>query len=220
MSADSVGSSARSGGAGVVELGPTAASVRAADALPIPQFSGDDLETALAVLSMQARHDERVASDEQQRVASQAQEEAQARKIAKMRELADDELTQGLVEGILGGAAALASATGAVCELKEAITAVGAYKAGFKLQVGMYRAGSQALSAGQTMGGLFAKGAQDRDREDVAQAEADVERSKASAETAATVGKRAEDDVRETISAIRQYLAAKAQIGQSEIIRG
>ena len=80
---------------------------------PLSPATGDDLMTALAMLTIQQRHEQRIAADQQRAAASKAQEAANADKIGKMRELADDTFMEGVVSGALTGAAAAASAVSA-----------------------------------------------------------------------------------------------------------
>ena len=50
--------------------------------------------------------------------------------------------------------------------------------------------------------------------------EKDIDRAKATVDGASGEGKRAQDDIRETINYVRQYLAAKSQAAQAAILKG
>ena len=217
-----------------------------AELLPAPfaVTAYDDLMTSLAVMMMRQKHEQRVTSDQQREVASKAQEEAHARKIANMRELADDTFMQGVLEGALEGAGAVATAASALTrfdgETKEAAAKALDAKSSNELSMAdfihkaewakeskrlardanLMDAASKGFAAGSRLGGASARSDQEHDREEIARAEADIDRAKSSVEAAGTEGRRAAEDIRETIGAIRQYLNAKTQLANAAIIRG
>jgi hypothetical protein len=189
--------------------------------LPSPIAAGDDMMTSLAILTMKSKQDERVASDKERVVAEKNQEAAEAAKIEKMRDLANDTFTQGLVEGVLDGASAGASAASAVDEYSGAIAPKGSLDAQqFTRDGKLLDAGSKALTATSRFGSAMARTAQEEDRKDMAVADHDVERAKSAVDSASTASRRAEDDIRETINAIRQYIAAKTQLANASIMKG
>lgn len=194
--------------------------------LPSPIATGDDMMTSLAILLMKAKHEDRIASDNQRLVAENAQQRAEQTKIDKMRELAKDTFAQGLVEGVLEAASAAACAASAVDEFSSA-TAVKAPNNELTLESRklardgkLLDAGSKALTATSRLGSGFARAGQEEDRRDMAIADRDVERAKSSVDAASTASRRADDDIRETLNAIRQYLAAKTQLANAAIIKG
>lgn len=187
---------------------------------PLSPATSDDLMTTLSMLSMQQMHEERNAADMERIAASKAQEAAQAEKIAKMRELANDTFAEGVVEGALGGLGAVASGAGAISSFAGSTTACKLEEAIFTRRAKLLQAGSDAFNAGSKFGGAMAKADQENDRTDIAIADAALERSKAAVESAGTDRRRADDDMRETLNAIRQYLAAKSQLANAAIIKG
>lgn len=188
--------------------------------LPLPAATGDDLMTALAMLTIRQKHDDRVAADHERLAGEKAQEEAQSRKIDKMRELANDTWTQGLVEGVLEGASAVATGASALQEFSASKQGCMLESAKLTRDAKLLDAGSKALMAASHLGGAFAKSAQEEDRRDMAIADRDVEHAKSAVDAASTAGRRADDDIRETLNAIRQYLAAKTQLANAAIIKG
>ena len=172
--------------------------------------------TALAMLSMQQLHEERCAADQQRIAAAKAQEEAQAEKISKMRELADDTFKEGVIEGVLGGVGAAASMGGAISTYEGAMASSPALTRDGRL----FQAASDALNASSKLAGASAKADQENDRTDMGVADAAVDRAKAATDAASTTSRRAADDIRETLNAIRQYLAAKTQLANASIIKG
>jgi hypothetical protein len=58
------------------------------------------------------------------------------------------------------------------------------------------------------------------DRADIAALDGDIDRAKSGVDAASTERRRADDDIRETINAIRQYLAAKSQLANAAILKG
>lgn len=183
---------------------------------PLSPASSDDLMTALAMLSMQQLHEERGAADQERNAAAKAHEEAQAEKISKMRKLADDTFKEGVIEGVLGGVGAAASMGGATSTYEGTMTSSPALTRDGKL----LQAASDAVNASSKFGGASAKADQENDRTDTAVADASVERAKAAIDAASTSSRRASDDIRETLNAIRQYLAAKTQLANAAIIKG
>jgi hypothetical protein len=207
-------------------------------ALPDPIYTAgppvDDLQTALAVLMIETSRDNRATADKQREAGLKAQEDAHARKIEKMKELADDSFSQALVEGVMQGVSAGAQAgaaslsysssmsdiasKGETCMVKSASLAQESAK--LAQQSRLMEAGGRAVSATGTIASGAGKSSIEHDREDIAVAEHDVERAKGSVEGASSDSKRAQDDARETMNFIRQYLAAKTQAAQAAIIRG
>ncbi len=204
----------------------------------------DDLMTSLAVMMMRQKHESRLSSDRGREAASKSQEEAHARKIASMRELADDTFMQGVLEGALEGAGAVATAASTLTrfdgEMKEAAASALDGKPSSELSMGdlvrkaewakeskrlardanLMEVASKGFGAASRLGGAWAKSEQERDREEIARADADIDRAKSAVEGAATEARRASEDIRETIGSIRQYLSAKTQLANAAIIRG
>lgn len=192
----------------------------ASELLPLPASTGDDLMTALAMLTVKQKHQDRVAADAQRIAGEKAQEEAQSRKIDKMRELANDTWTQGLVEGVLEGASAIASGASALDDFAASKQSCALESAKLARDAKLLDAGSKGLMAASHLGSAFAKSAQEEDRRDMAIADRDVDRAKSTVDGASTASRRAEDDIRETLNAVRQYLAAKTQLANAAIIKG
>ncbi|MDB4938398.1 MAG: hypothetical protein JWP87_5370 [Labilithrix sp.] len=214
-------------GAGEIAYAGETSIVRAAPACsadilppPLTPATSDDLMTALTMLSMQQLHEERNAADQQRSAASKAQEEAQADKITKMRELAEDTFNQGLVEGVLGGLGAIASAASAVSGFAASTTSCGLEEASLARNGKLLQVTSDGLNAASKFGGASARTDQENDRTDMAVADAAIDRAKAATEAASTTSRRAADDLRETMNNLRQYLAAKIQLGNAMIIKG
>lgn len=239
MTISTIGNAREPGDVQALAHGESKGARRAAEAelLPLPPFAvsqWDDLMTSLAVMMLRQKHDERVTSDQQSAAASKAQQDAHARKIGKMRELADDVFAQGLVEGALEGAAAVVTASSALArfegETKEArakarpsapeAKSLAERSTELLRNANLADAASKGLGAGSKLGGAWARRAQELDREAMAVADTDIDRAKSSAESASTASRRAYDDVRETIGAIRQYLGAKSQLANAALIRG
>jgi hypothetical protein len=215
-----------------------ASSTKATSSLPPSEYPNgppvDDLQTALAVLTIETARDRRAIADKQRDAAGKAQDEAHAAKISKMRELADDTFAQGLVDGVfqgISGAAQIGAASlsfsstvkdidakGTICPVEAESFARSAALAGRASK--LLEASSKLTSAAGTIWSAGLKSAQDRDREAMAVADHDVDRAKGAVDGASTESKRAQEDIRETINYVRQYLAAKTQAAQAGIIRG
>lgn len=200
--------------------GPSPAEPSEALPRPLSPATSDDLMTALGMLSMQQRHEDRLLADQQRAAASKAQDEAHAEKIAKMRELADDTFKEGLIEGILGGASAIASAASAQVSYDGAMNDCHMQSERLTRNGKLLHSASEGFGAGSKLGGAMAKADQENDRTDMAIADAAIDRAKASVDSAASESRRAQEDIRETMNAIRQYLAAKSQLANAAIIKG
>ncbi len=194
----------------------------------------DDLVTAIAVLQIKARHDERVASDQEKAAASKSQEEAQARKVEEMRKLADDTFAEGVVTGAFDCAAGVATAASAVTEFKadtkkaaaeadvakgQDATALASSSRSLTRDAKLLDASAKGFSAASHFGGAVYKSDEENDRADTAQADADIDRAKSAAESAAAASRRADDDIRDTINAIRGYVEAKEQAERAALFR-
>ncbi|MDB4936748.1 MAG: hypothetical protein JWP87_3720 [Labilithrix sp.] len=198
----------------------------ATELLPLPAATADDLMTSISILTMKQKQNDRTAADQQRVQAEKNQEEAQAQKIEKMRELARDTFLEGLVSAVLEGASSAMAAASAVEEFNGKMLEVNNSGELTQRSVALTRngklleAGSRALSGSSRLGGAVAKSAQEDDRTDIALADRAVERAKSAVDAASTASRRAEDDIRETLNAVRQYLAAKTQAAQAGIIKG
>lgn len=216
------------------DVASTSSAATSASSLPNPIYTAgppvDDLQTALAVLMIEISRDNRASADKQREAGLKAQEEAHARKIEKMKELADDTFSQALVDGVMQGVAAAAQAGSASLSYSSSMSDIASKgvksaslaqeSAKLAQQSRLMEAGSRAVSATGTIASGAGKSGIERDREGIAVAEHDVERAKGSVEGASSDSKRAQDDARETMNFIRQYLAAKTQAAQAAIIRG
>ena len=206
-----------------------------AELMPLPAAAGDDLMTSIAILGMKAKQNDRVAADQQRIVSEKTQEEAQSRKIAKMREVADETFTQGLIEGVMEGASAACTAVSAVDEFNSRTdgaeaetlekgsakaTKLGKESRALARESKLFDAAGKGLSATARFGSACAKAAQEDDKADIAVADRDVDRAKAAVDAASAASRRADDDIRETLNNIRQYLAAKSQLANAAIIKG
>lgn len=179
----------------------------------------DDLQMALAILQIDSRRDSRKAADVENASAAKAQDEAHARKIDKMRELADDTFSEALVDGVMKGISAAAEA-GAACASFSSTRSEGSPAAATSARTSkLLEASSKASSATGTIWSGGIKSAMEHDREDMAIADRDVDRAKGRADGASAEIKRADDDIRETMNYIRQYVAAKEQLGQAAIMK-
>lgn len=207
--------------------------------LPSPApVADDDVLVSLAVMMVKSKQDERLANDRAMAAGTQAQQASHARKIELMRELADDTLMEGIVSGALQGAGAIASGVGAVAkfsgemkELKASELATDVRTADFAGDVakesktlarnaGVLDASARGFGATATFAGAIYKSAQERDRSAIAEADAARDAAKAMTDAAASAIGRANEDIRATIAALRQLIAAKSQLANAAIMRG
>lgn len=201
---------------------------------PVPT---DDMQTALAVLMIQSSKEQRVMSDAQRALAAKSQEEANARKIEKLREIANATFAQGLVEGFIQVGAASLQAKSALLGYDSARadivskqrTDIGAMAAArgwtdYAAKLGrdskLLEAGSRGVSAAGTMLIGSLKSGIEHGRADAAEIDREIDRARSAVDGASSESKRAQDDIRETMGFIRQYLATKAQLNQASIVRG
>ena len=237
----SVGSVNRSSGVGHIGT-PSGAreSGASTDLLPLPQcaMADDDVLVALAVMMVQQKKDERALEDRATAASSRAQEAAHARKIEAMHELADDTLMEGIVAGALEGAGAVASGVSAVTSFSSDLRALQAesMKIDFRTKdfaapledqskalarnAKLLKTTSDGFGATARFGGAIVKSGEERDRSAIAEADAARDAAKASSESAAGAVSRANEDIRATIAALRQLMAAKAQMANAAIVRG
>lgn len=191
-------------------------------------LGADDVLVALAIVMVKQKKEERVAADRSMEASAKAQQAAQGRKIEKMHELADDTLMGGIVSGALEGASAIATGAGAVTKFSGEMTEL---KAGDSRELfqeskrlvrdaGLLDAVSKGFGATERFGGGLYKSAQERDRTQSAEADAAKDSAKASLDAAASAVNRANEDIRATIAALRQLIAAKTQLANAAIIRG
>lgn len=220
------------------ESSPSSGAVSATSALPPSAYASvppvDDLQTALAVLTIETARDRRSVADKQRDAGAKAQEEAHGRKIEKMRDVADEAFTQGLVDGVFEGISGAAQA-GAAClsfsstmkdiEAKSTSCLVKSERFARESAVAgrasrLLDASSRLTSASGKIWSAAAKSAQESSRADIAVIDQEIDRAKSGVEGASTESKRAQEDIRETINYVRQYLAAKTQAAQAAIIKG
>lgn len=196
--------------------------------LPAPDVttSEDDALTALAIVMVQQKHAERLFNDRARDASAKAQEEAHERKIEKMHELADDTFSEGVVAGALEGAGAVASGISAT---KDFSATLSQFRHGSEASMEtatlirdakLLRAASEGFSAASRFGGSLAKASQERDREMMAIADKDLDGAKGALDSASTASSRAQEDIRSTIAALRQLMAARSQLANAAIIRG
>jgi len=160
----------------------------------------DDLQTALAVLTMELAREQRRAGDEQRDAAMKAQEDAHTRKIAKMHELADDTFAQGLVEGAAQATSALFTFDSARHGFKAAAADARGDKVAAAAHTQLSKiddANGKLASAAGTIGGAALKAAQERDRADIAVIDREMDRAKADVDGASAQSKQAQDDIRD-----------------------
>jgi hypothetical protein len=192
-------------------------------ALPDPFYPNGvpllDLQTALAVLTIEAARDNRKLADTERAGAAKAQDDAQGRKIGKMHELADDNLSGAIIEGAFQGLSAAASVGSACMGFSSAMNEGSAGAAAMRSSK-LFDAGGKASTATGTIWSGVAKSAADHDREEMAIADRDIDRAKSTVDGASTDSKRADDDIRDTMNYIRQYVSAKEQLGQASILKG
>jgi hypothetical protein len=192
----------------------------------------EDVETAIARLEIESSHEKRASADGERAAGEKAQEAALGRKIDKMRELADDTFAQGIVEGAFQGLSAAAAVGSAAESYSSSMSEVSAKgTSGFDAATfsrmaatsartsKLIDASSRAMSAAGTLWSAAEKSGQERDREGIAVLDRDIERAKGRVDGASTQSKRAEDDVRQTMDALRQYIAAKNQAAQASILK-
>lgn len=207
------------------------------DLLAAPDASlvvgADDVLVALAIAMVKQKKDERALGDRSMQASAKSLEAAHARKIEEMHELADDTLMEGIVSGALEGVSAVASGAGAVTKFSGEMNGIAADKAQAPLkeelmegskelarEAGILDAASKGFSATARFGGSLCKSAQERDRADIAEADAAKDSAKSSLDAAASTINRANEDIRSTIAALRQLIAAKTQLANAAIIRG
>lgn len=209
--------------------------------LPAPETSmaGDDVLVSLAVMMVKLKQDERASNDRAMHASARAQETAHARKIEKMHELADDTLMEGIVAGALGAASAVASAASAVTKFSGEMKSLAAEKSDGTLasilkddgalieeskrlarNAGLLDAASKGFDASARLGGSLCKNAQERARIEMAEADAAKDAAKASVDAASATSNRASEDIRATVAALRQLMAARTQLANAAIIRG
>jgi hypothetical protein len=200
------------------------ATVGAQELLSAPDLSiaagADDVLVALAIAMVEQKRTDRASGDRQMQASAKAQETAHVRKIQKMHELADDTLMEGIVSGTLEGASAIASGAGAVTTFSSEISANKKESVRLARNAGLFEASSKLFGAGGKFGGSLCKSAQERDRADMAEADAAKDSAKASLDTAAATINRASEDIRATIAALRQLIVAKTQLANAAIMRG
>jgi hypothetical protein len=193
-----------------------------------------DAQTALLLLAVEASRDGRSSADAQRAAGEKAQEAAHARKIDKMRELADDTFATAMVDGAFQGLSAAAQvgsaaesfssatseldAKGATCLLKaDTLNRAAAVSARTSK---LLDASSKAMSAAGTVWSGAEKSAQEYDRADLAVIDHDIDRAKSMVDGASAQSKRADDDIHQTINSLREYVAAKSQAAQAAIFKG
>jgi hypothetical protein len=191
-----------------------------------------DLQTAIAVLEIQSSHENRVGADQERAAAEKAQEEAHAKKIAKMREVADDTFTAALVDGAFQGLSAAAQFGAAVESYSSTVQglnakacpelsdAIGRSAAVSERASKLLEASSKAMSAAGTIWTGAEKSAIEGDRADVAVFDQDIDRAKNRVDGASTQSKRADDDIHDTMAALKEYVAAKGKAAQAAILKG
>ena len=201
---------------------------------PVPT---DDMQTALAVLMIQCSKEQRAMSDSQRATAAKAQEEANARKIEKLREIADATFAQGLADGLCQIGSASLQARSAVLgydsakadivskqrtdlHASDAARGWADYSARLGRDSKLLDAASRGVSGAGAILSTSLKSGIEHSRADVAEIDREIDRARGAVDGAASDSKRAQDDIRETMGFIRQYLATKAQLNQASVIRG
>jgi len=195
----------------------------------------EDAQTAIARLEIESSHENRASADAERAAGEKAQEAALAHKIDKMRELADDTFAQGIVEGAFQGLSAAAEVGSAAESFSSSMSEVSAKgvpeRSTEAMEFGkaaaisartskLIDASSKAMSAAGTIWSAAEKSGQEHDRESIAVFDRDIDRAKATVDGASTQSKRTDDDVRQTMDALRQYIAAKSQAAQAAILKG
>ncbi len=210
------------------------ANISLVQAPPMGPVPSDDLETALSILMIENLREQRSMGDAERAEAMRSQEEAFGRKIEKMRELAEDTFAQGLGDGLfqiasagMQAGAAKVGYDGAHAEIEKELAEPKALKTRWAENAALLSRNSRLLDAGAkgvSGAGAIAtaatRAAIERDRTHIAQIEHDIDRAKSTVDGCSSTVKRAEDDIRETMAFVKQYLAAKAQTAQAAIIRG
>jgi hypothetical protein len=186
---------------------------------PLTPSAYDDVLTALAVMTVRQRHDQRTAGEEESKAASKVEEEAQARKIAEMHELANDTFTQGLVEGVLEGAGAVAAGGAALTQYSADMSSATKDAKVLVRDASLLNAASKGFGASSRLAGSLVHRDQELDREAMAVADADIERAKTNADAGSAESRRATEDIRDLLGAVRQYVAAKTQLANASALR-
>ena len=192
----------------------------------------EDLQTAIAKLEIENSRENRASADADRAAAEKSQEDAHAKKIATMRELADDTFASAMVDGAFQGLSAAAQCGAAVesysstvqdlnakaCpELSDAIGRSAAVSARTSR---LLDASSKATSAAGAIWSGAEKSAMEGDRADMAVFDQDIDRAKNRVDGAATQSKRADDDIHDTMAALKEYIAAKGQAAQAAVLKG
>lgn len=216
------------------DMANSASALSASSSIPPPGYPNgppvDDLQTALAVLMIETSRDQRAVADKERAAGTKAQEAAHERKIEKMRDVADEAFTQGVVDGVFEGISGAAQAGAACLSYSSTVKDIAAKSASCDVLAGeaavaarasrLLDASSRLTSASGKIWSAAAKSAQESDRADIAVIEREIDRAKGGVDAASSDSKRAADDIRETINFVRQYLAAKTQAAQAAIIKG
>lgn len=193
-----------------------------------------DIQTALLLLAVEASRDSRSSADAQRAAGEKAQEAAHARKIEKMRELADDTFAQAMVDGAFQGLSAAVQVGSAAASFSSATSDLKAKGAASLADADLLSraaavsartsklldASSKAMSAAGTIWSGAEKSAQEYDREGLAVIDHDIDRAKGAVDGASAQSKRADDDIHQTINSLREYIAAKSQAAQAAILKG
>jgi hypothetical protein len=185
---------------------------------PFAANAYDDVFTSLAAYAMKMRHEQRAESDQERHDAMKEIDAATSQKIAEMHELAEDTFAQGLVEGLLEGAGALATGEGAVVQFRADTSTTD--KAALACEAGLLSSGAKGLSAASRLGGAIYHRDQELDREAIAVADARIDRAKSAEATAASDKQRAAEDVRDLLNAIRSYVEAKTRLAEAGVFKG
>ena len=183
-----------------------------------PPVMAEDMVAALAMMTIKQKQTERANADKQRIASEKAQEEAHATKIEKMRELAKDSFWQGFAESLFDGLSAAASGTAALTEFST--RAHGHFGPKAKATVSVEEAVAKDLGGKGKLAGAIMKSSIEGERADLAEVDARLDRAKRAVDAAGAASGKAQDEIKETINAIRGYLAAKTQLGQAAIIRG
>ena len=76
------------------------------------------------------------------------------------------------------------------------------------------------MSAAGTIWSGAEKSAMEGDRADMAVFDQDIDRAKNRVEGASTQSKRAQDDIHDTMAALKEYIAARGQAAQAAVLKG